>query len=168
MPTSREHSAAVAQAFADHPKADAVCGGAILVNEGRVVRHLQPRDLTRPSASPTAHISSGPAFQTPASFRRDTLKRVGDFRIDYRFIADRDWLARFYKNKLTTVALPDPGLSLSAAPGSLTFGENPVRQLRRSGKNCCGMAREWRDDTDAPEDMRQFAAAAWKAAAHRG
>ena len=146
--------AAVAQAFTTHPEADAVCGGAVLVNDGRVVE-IYNRESDKSLASPRP-IFIGACIPNARFFRRDALKRVGEFRIDYRFIADRDWLARFYKDKLTTVALSNRVYRYRQHPGSLTFGGNPVRQ-HAIREELLRMAREWRDDTGAPDDIRHFA-----------
>ena len=145
---------AVVQAFTAHPGADAICGGAVLVNEGRVVE-IYNRETDKTLASPRP-IFIGACIPNARFFRRDALKRVGDFRVDYRFIADRDWLARFYKSKLTTVALSHQVYRYRQHPGSLTFGQNPVRQ-HAIREELLHMAREWRDDKDAPQELRHFA-----------
>jgi glycosyltransferase involved in cell wall biosynthesis len=146
--------AAVAQAFTAHLEANAVCGGAVLVNEGRVVE-IYNRESDKTLASPRP-IFIGACIPNARFFRRGALKRTGDFRVDYRFIADRDWLARFYKNKLTTVALSNQVYRYRQHPGSLTFGGNPTRQ-HAIREELLRMAREWRDDASAPEDLRHFA-----------
>jgi glycosyltransferase involved in cell wall biosynthesis len=145
---------AVMQAFKAHPGADAICGGAVLVNEGRVVE-IYNRETDKTLASPRP-IFIGACIPNARFFRRDAIRRVGDFRVDYRFIADRDWLARFYKNKLITVALPNQVYRYRQHPGSLTFGGNPARQ-HAIREELLRMAREWRDDAGAPEDLRHFA-----------
>jgi len=146
--------AAVAQAFGEHPQADAVCGGAILVNENGVIETYNAEsDKTLATPRP---IFIGACIPNARFFRREAAHRVGDFRYDYRFVGDRDWLARFYKLGLVTVALPDVIYRYRQHPGSLTFGKDPVRQ-HAIREELLRLAREWRADPTVPEDLRHFA-----------
>lgn len=145
--------AAVARAFADNPDADAVCGTATLVEDDRVVA-VYDRASDKTLASPRP-IFIGACIPNARFFRREALSRVGEFRIDYRFIADRDWLARFRKAGLTTVAIPEPVYRYRQHPGSLTFGGDPRRD-HAIREELLRLARQWRHDPTAPESIRRF------------
>jgi glycosyltransferase involved in cell wall biosynthesis len=116
---------AIAEAFAHHRAVDAVCGASVLVRDDDVVavydrdadKRLTPRAALIGSCTPNARF-----------FRRMAMKRNGAFNLDYRYVADRDWLMRWHDTGLTTVAIPALVYRYRSHPDSLTFDADRRRE----------------------------------------
>jgi glycosyltransferase involved in cell wall biosynthesis len=146
--------AAVARAFREHIDADAVCGTATLIEDGRVIGVYD--DVAAKMLSSPRPIFIGACIPNARFFRRETLTRVGEFSLDYCFIADRDWLARFSAAGLKTVAIPERVYRYRQHPNSLTFGGDPRRHFAIRGE-LLRFARQWRANPEAPDEMRRLA-----------
>jgi glycosyltransferase involved in cell wall biosynthesis len=146
--------AAVAQAFAAAPSADAVCGTAVLIEDDRILAVFDA-DGDKTLATPRP-ILIGTCIPNARFFRREALQRVGPFSLDFRYVADRDWLARFYDIGLKTSAIPDRVYQYRQHPGSMTFGQNRKRELEIRAE-LLRLARRWRLRHSASPQMKNTA-----------
>jgi glycosyltransferase involved in cell wall biosynthesis len=133
--------AAVARAFAAAPNADAVCGTSILIEDNRTIAVFD-KDGDKTLATPRP-ILIGNCTPNARFFRPSALERIGPFSLDYRYVADRDWLARFYDAGLKTLAIPDRVYRYRQHPESMTFGLNRGRELEIRSE-LLRLARRWR------------------------
>jgi glycosyltransferase involved in cell wall biosynthesis len=145
--------AAVRNAFAQHPTADAICGTAELTRDSRTIqifddprdKRLTPRTIMIGSCIPNARF-----------FRRSAMARIGSFSTDYRYVADRDWLARWYEAGLKTIPLPNLVYTYRMHAGSLTFDESRSHESSIRHE-LLRLARHWTHATSASADMRRAA-----------
>ena len=144
----------VANAFDENPLADAVCGTAILAEDGiEIARFADKADKILASPS-TALIGS--CVLNARFFRRETIKRIGPFRIDFHLVADRDWLTRWYEAGLTTCPIENVVYRYSQHPGSLTFDPDQKRQ-QAIYLELLRLARWWRENNSASTETRNTA-----------
>jgi glycosyltransferase involved in cell wall biosynthesis len=144
---------AVAAAFAAHPEAQAVCGTALVVADGRIMTTLD-RDHEKALLSPrTALIGS--CSPNARFFRRAAMDRVGPFSLDYRYVSDRDWLTRWYEAKLPTATIPNVVYRYQQHPGSLTFDLDRRHELAIR-EEMLRLARRWRADPAASAETKQI------------
>lgn len=115
---------AVMQAFAEHPEADAVAGGALIFEDTPSGAAVQ-----RAIAAPTAQSFLRCATQGVCSinawfFRRRVYDRIGYFSLDYAIAADRDFLLRFWQAGCVFVPLERPVYRYRYHGGSLTINDS--------------------------------------------
>jgi glycosyltransferase involved in cell wall biosynthesis len=147
--------AAAAQALTDHPQAHAVCGSAALVEGERIVgefdsdsdkRLLSPRTCLIGSCIPNARF-----------FRRSAMAAIGQFSLDFRYVADRDWLTRWYEAGFTTLAITHRVYRYRQHAGSLTFDPHgPHTEAIR--RDLLALAEKWRTWPAARPETRRAAA----------
>ena len=145
--------AAVEDAFSHNSTADAVCGTATLV-EG-----LRPIEVYEDDASkrltPRAALIGSSALNA-RFFRRSALADIGPFDLQYRFVADRDFLARCYEAGMTTIPVRERVYRYRKHPGSLTFSSDAQKglavhtELRR-------LAQNWQRAEKASSEMKRMA-----------
>ena len=133
--------AAVAQGFLAHPEVSAVCGTATLFEKDRVIAVFDGDD-DKTLATPRP-IFIGSCIPNARFFRREALERVGPFKIAYRYVSDRDFLARFDEANLQTAAIPEPVYRYRQHSGSMTFSRDAQRQLAIRSELLL-LARNWR------------------------
>jgi len=137
---------AVADAFAANLSASAVCGTATLVEDGIELARFGDR-ADKALASPYTALM-GSCILNARFFRREFMQRIGPFRIDFHFVADRDWLMRWYEARLTTIPIEHVVYQYSQHPGSLTF--DPARRKQQAiYSELLQLARSWRDNVSA-------------------
>lgn len=146
---------AVAAAFAENPDADAVCGAAVVTNDDRIVAVFdRPADQ-----SLTAHTALiGSCIPNARFFRRPAMARIGAFSLDYRFVADRDWLTRWYEAGMTTVAISPTVYRYAQHAGSLTFDVDRRREAEIRAE-LMRLAQSWRKAPAASRSTRRTAMA---------
>lgn len=83
--------AAVAEAFTADSNLDAVCGGAVVVNDAKIVRDC--RDARSRELSFACALLGSPVINA-RFFRRRLYERVGPYDLSYPLTADRDFLVR--------------------------------------------------------------------------
>ena len=115
---------AVMRAFADHPEADAVVGGAVSFEDtaaGASVRQtyepLTEQDFLR-------RATRGVILTNAWFYRRRVYDRVGYFSLDYALASDRDFLLRFWQAGCRFVPLNLPVYRYRYHGGSLTIGDH--------------------------------------------
>jgi glycosyltransferase involved in cell wall biosynthesis len=147
--------AAVAQAFADHPQAHAVCGTAALIEAERIIAVFDS-DTDQRLLSPRTCLI-GRCIPNARFFRRSAMAAIGRFSLDYRYVSDRDWLTRWYEARLTTIAIPRCVYRYRQHPGSLTFDpQGPhVQAIRRE---LLALGQKWRMTPSASRETRRTAA----------
>ena len=133
--------AAVARAFTDRPDVSAVCGTATLVENDRVIA-IFDRDDDKTMATPRT-IFIGSCIPNARFFRREALQLVGPFNLTYRYVSDRDFLARFSQANLQTAAVPEAVYRYRQHSGSMTFSQDAQRQLAIRSELLL-LARNWR------------------------
>ena len=147
--------AAVAQAFAAQGDAQAVCGAAALVDGGQVVRLYDSEADKRMTSPRTALI--GKCIPNARFFRRSAMAAIGAFAIEYRYVADRDWLTRWHEAGLVTAAIPQRVYRYRQHGGSLTFDPGgPHTTAIRS--DLLALGQKWRSSTTASHETRRIAA----------
>lgn len=147
--------AAVADAFARNPGADAVCGSAAMVADDKIIAEFDDEAdklLTTPRA-----VLIGKIIPNARFFRRSAMLAVGLFSLDYRYVSDRDWLMRWRESGFTTASIPRRVYRYRQHAGSLTFGppDAPAGPLRA---DLMALARRWRLDGSASRTTRRDAA----------
>jgi glycosyltransferase involved in cell wall biosynthesis len=135
---------AVMRAFAEHPEADAVVGGALSFEDaagGVSVRQtytpLTEQDFLR-------RATRGVILTNAWFYRRRVYERIGHFSLDYALASDRDFLLRFWQAGLRFVSLDLPVYRYRYHGGSLPIGDHrspgTVRlldeYLRLAGRLC--------------------------------
>ncbi|MDQ2082196.1 glycosyltransferase family 2 protein [Xanthobacteraceae bacterium Astr-EGSB] len=145
---------AVADAFAAHPEVDAVCGCAELATlDGRsqIFDDEGERAMRRPE---TAFL--GACVINARFFRRSAMLGVGPFDLRYRFIADRDWLVRWFTRGLMTHTIDHLVYRYRQHPGSLTFDANR-RHREAIYAELLMLGRGWRREEGADPAVRAAA-----------
>jgi hypothetical protein len=85
------------------------------------------------------------------------MAAVGQFSLDYRYVADRDWLTRWYEAGLQTVAIPQRVYRYRQHAGSLTFDpQGPHTFAIRA--DLLALAQKWRSSPSASRATRSMAA----------
>ena len=142
--------AAVGRAFTENPDADAACGTALLEADDRLLAVFDAeadKTLTEPRT-----IFIGNCIINARFFRRPALAQIGGFDLEYRYVSDRDWLARCYSRSIRTVAVPGLVYRYRSHAGSLTFSANPDRKLGIR-EDLLRLARNWRDRPSLPSGI---------------
>jgi glycosyltransferase involved in cell wall biosynthesis len=146
--------AAAARAFAENSNAHAVCGSATLLEGGEVVRvydHEAAKLITSPRT-----LLIGQCMVNARFFRRAEMASVGRFSLDYRYVADRDWLIRWHEAGLVTAAIPQPVYRYRQHRGSLTFNpRGPHTSAIRA--DLLALAQKWRLNASASRETRRIA-----------
>jgi glycosyltransferase involved in cell wall biosynthesis len=145
--------AAVAHAFAQHPNADAVCGTAVLVENDRTIA-IYDRDENKLLTPRTALI--GACVPNARFFRRASMARVGPFNPDYRYVGDRDWLARWQETGLRTIAIPQRVYRYRQHAGSETFNASRSQELAIRSE-LLRLAHYWRNNVSASAETKRIA-----------
>jgi glycosyltransferase involved in cell wall biosynthesis len=146
---------AVERAFAVNPRADAVCGAAELFNAGGVItRYAGHADLALDSHAALI----GACVVNARFFRRRVFERCGLFSLDYRLIADREFLARTLAGGTATAAIDGVVYHYRGHDGSLTFSERPERADAMRAE-LLRLARAILADADAGPGLRRKARA---------
>lgn len=140
--------------FTHNPNCASVAGIAVISKHGVADEQvdgigellLSPEDLFLGRCTPNSRF-----------FRRDAAIANGPFNLDYKFVSDRDWLARFASANHVTVHMNRVVYRYLSHEGSMTF--DPRRKLlgpiRRDRLN---LAKEWRSRVGAPLSFRKAAA----------
>jgi glycosyltransferase involved in cell wall biosynthesis len=149
-----ESFAAVARAFAENPDAQAVCGSATRLEDGRLVR-IYDQEADKLITSPRT-LLIGQCMVNARFFRRAQMARVGPFSLDYRYVADRDWLIRWYEAGLVTAAIAQRVYRYRQHTGSLTFNpRGPHTEAIRA--DLLALAQKWRRNASASRETRRIA-----------
>jgi len=139
---------AVMQAFADHPEADAVVGGALAFEEGAagpVVRHRYQPIATEGFLR---RATLGATTINAWFFRRRVYDRIGWFSPDYAIAADRDFLLRFCLAGCVFLPLDLPVYRYRYHGGSLTINDQHSLGTVKALDEHLLMAQRLRDDTE--------------------
>jgi glycosyltransferase involved in cell wall biosynthesis len=147
--------ATAAAAFAAHPSADAVCGSACLAEGDRIIAEFAD-EADKALRSPRT-VLIGACIPNARFFRRAAMTAVGPFSLDYRFVADREWLMRWYEQGRTTVPIGAPVYRYQQHAGSLTF-DRDRRSDREIRRELIRLAQRWRRDGAASPQTRRMAA----------
>jgi glycosyltransferase involved in cell wall biosynthesis len=146
---------AAERAFVANPRADAVCGAAELFNaDGIVVRYAGRADRVLDSHAALV----GACIINARFFRQRVFKRCGLFSLDYRLIADREFLARTLTGVTVTVPIDDVVYRYRNHTGSLTLSERPERADAMRAE-LLRLARAILVDAGADPDLRRKARA---------
>jgi hypothetical protein len=152
---SREASPQRRRHFAEQNDAQAVCGAAALVEDGQVVRIYDSEADKRMTSPRTALI--GRCIPNARFSRRSAMAAIGAFAIEYRYVADRDWLTRWQEAGLVTAAIPQRVYRYRQHAGSLTFDPGgPHTSAIRA--DLLALAQKWRSSTTASHETRRIAA----------
>lgn len=147
---------AVAAAFSEHPDVHAVCGTALLIeNQTEVARYSDPAD--KMIASPRTTFL-GSCIPNARFFRREAMEKIGAFKVDFRFVADRDWLTRWYEAGFSTYPLDHIVYRYLQHSESLTFDPDRKRQ-KAIYVELLHLARSWRDNQTARPETQKTALA---------
>lgn len=145
---------AVMTAFEKNPAADAVCGIASLTRDGETISvYDDPSDMEL--RTPRTSLI-GACVPNARFFRRSAAARVGPFDISYRFVADRDWLTRWYQLGLATVAVPANVYVYRQHAESLTFDADRRREVEIRAE-LLRLARTCRNDKYAKPEVARMA-----------
>jgi glycosyltransferase involved in cell wall biosynthesis len=144
---------AVHRAFVRNPGAESVCGNASLFERTRAIAIYN--DESCKALTPRAALI-GSSILNARFFRRETLLRVGLFNLSYRFVADRDFLARSYEAHVNTVPISDFVYRYRSHSESLTFGNNVEREQIVHAE-LLRLARDWQRSGQASSDMKRTA-----------
>jgi glycosyltransferase involved in cell wall biosynthesis len=144
----------VAKTFEALPELDAVCGSALLVDGDRIVTIFDNHDDKVLTSPRTALIGS--CMPNARFFRRTAMEQIGLFSLDYRYIADRDWLLRWYESGLKTGAIPEVVYRYRRHVGSLTFNAER-RHASAIREELLILARRWQRDPRASKETRRIA-----------
>jgi len=145
--------AAVEEAFSRNPTADAVCGTATLVEGSQLIEVYQDDASMR--LTPRAALI-GSCVLNARFFRRYALADMGPFDLQYRFVADRDFLARCCEAGLTTTPLRDRVYCYRRHPGSLTFSSDVDKGLAVHAE-LWRLAQNWLEAETASSEMKRTA-----------
>lgn len=126
--------AAVRRAFAKHPQADIVSGGALYarpVDGGTDDIFGVVEDAATTSMAPAAIIAGIPIINA-RFYRRSFVERIGRFDLRFKVVADRDWLIRCIAAQAVNVVIPERLYRYRWHAGSLTiFEHDPLKQNAR-------------------------------------
>ncbi|MHB8835447.1 MAG: glycosyltransferase family 2 protein [Candidatus Methylomirabilia bacterium] len=150
---------AVMRAFAAHPEADAVVGGALTFEDtpgGAAVRQrydpLTAQDFL-------SRATQGVIITNAWFYRRRVYDRIGLFSPDYALAADRDFLLRFWQAGCVFVPLNLPVYRYRSHGGSLTIGDQRSLGKVKLLDEYRRLAERLR--RDAPEERLRSAALHW-------
>ena len=146
--------AAVSAALDAVPDAHAVCGISSLVDGERILA-VYDDDQDMIIATPRT-VLIGACVPNARFFRRTAMARIGTFDAGLRFVADRDWLLRWYEAGLTTIALRLPVYRYVQHAGSLTF-DAEQRSNRAIRIELAALARRWQNDPHSSAATRRMA-----------
>ncbi len=146
--------AAAAEVFATNKDADAVCGTSLLKSESEILA-IYDRECDKALASPRS-VFMGSCTPNARFFRREAMQAVGPFSLDYRYVADRDWLASWFESGNTTITLSETVYTYRQHPGSLTF-DAAGSNNEKIRMELLLLARRWRNNDQASDTTRHFA-----------
>jgi glycosyltransferase involved in cell wall biosynthesis len=113
---------AVEQAFVLDPRADAVCGAAELFNADEILaRYKAHADLALDSHAALI----GACIINARFFRRRVFERCGMFSLEFRLVADREFLVRTLTAGIVTTAIDAVVYRYRSHAGSLTLSTRP-------------------------------------------
>jgi glycosyltransferase involved in cell wall biosynthesis len=115
---------AVMQAFAAHPEADAVVGGAVSFEDTAAGVALKQTYAPLTEQDFLRRATRGVILTNAWFYRRRVYERVGYFSLDYALAADRDFLLRFWQAGCRFVTLDIPVYRYRYHGGSLTIGDH--------------------------------------------
>lgn len=146
---------AIKDALRENPDAHAACGVARLFEEERLIAVFDAESDQTPASPWSALI--GPCVPNAHFFRRDAIAQIGSFSLDYRFVADRDWMTRWYEAGLKIVSVRLPVYCYQQHANSLTYdpGRRNAIKIRME---LFALARRWRTDLLASARTRDIAA----------
>jgi len=144
---------AVEEAFSRNPTADAVCGTATLVEGPRLIEVYD--DDASKRITPRAALI-GWSTLNARFYRRNALAAIGPFDLQYRLVADRDFLARCYEAGMTTAYLSDRVYRYRRHPGSLTFSSDVGKGLAVHAE-LLRLAQNWQQVEQASPEMKHMA-----------
>jgi glycosyltransferase involved in cell wall biosynthesis len=144
---------AVEQGFADNPSVESICGTATLFEGDRTLAVYD--DEACKVLTPRAALI-GSSLLNARFFRRKALLRVGLFDLRYRFVADRDFLARCFESRITTISIRDRVYRYRQHAESLTFSNDAERQ-RTVHAELLRLARDWRHANQASREIKRTA-----------
>lgn len=136
----------VAQAFHEHPEADALCGNAQVVEGNTVVLDCSNeacRELTARNAL------LGLPIINARFFRRRCYEKVGVYNQGFPIVADRDFLLRAVLNGIRSCSIDKVFYDYRMHDGSATF-TNSLRSRIRLCRDNLALADAWLD-TDGPD-----------------
>lgn len=145
--------ASAADAFAGQPLAAAVCGRALLVEDGAMAKRL-----TEPIAGDDALRAAflGACLPNARFFRREALARLGGFRLDWPLVADRDLVVRLLKSGAACAPVDADFYAYRCHAGSLTFQRDRCQALGLR-RDLLSLARHWVRHPEAGGAARRFA-----------
>jgi glycosyltransferase involved in cell wall biosynthesis len=144
---------AVEQGFADNPGVESICGTATLFEGDRTLAVYD--DEACKVLTPRAALI-GSSLLNARFFRRKSLLRVGLFDLRYRFVADRDFLARCFESRITTIPIRDRVYRYRQHAESLTFSNDTQRKAAIYFE-LLRLARAWRYATPVSSEMKRMA-----------
>lgn len=131
---------AIAAAAAGSPRADIICGGALLSDmQGRIVRNYSGAAAR---AMTYDLFLLRPAIMNARAFRRQIIDRVGCFDTSYRLAADHDYMIRCARAGATHLDLDRVVYIYRQHPASLTF-DPTGRNVARISEELMGLADRW-------------------------
>jgi glycosyltransferase involved in cell wall biosynthesis len=145
---------AAASAFAVNPDAQAVCGTAILEAATGTIATFDSADDKSLTSPRTALLGS--CIINARFFRREAITAIGTFDLRYRFVADRDWLTRWYEVCMMTVAVPNIVYRYRQHASSLTF-DGAGKQRSIIYRELLGLAQHWRSAPAASTKTQHIA-----------
>lgn len=131
--------AAVRQAFANHPEAEAVCGNAH-VSEGETVMLDCSDDFCRELTPRNALL--GLPIINARFFLRRAYDRIGLYSLDYPLVSDRDFLLRAALGGIRSIGIDTLFMVYQMHPGSATF-TNSLRSRVRLNQDSVALATTW-------------------------
>lgn len=144
---------AVSHAFGVHPEAQAVCGDALLEEASHILRVFDRVEDKRLISPRTALIGS--CIPNARFYRTGAVKTLGPFNVNFRYVADRDWLLRWYEAGLMTIAIPETVYRYRSHQYSLTFSS--TREEREIRRELMQLAQLWRANDHASAETRRCA-----------
>lgn len=128
-------------AFEARPDVDVVCGVAVVIAGSRELSRIErPAEL----ALDPANVLLGLVAPNARAYRRETLTRVGPFRLDLGLVADRHLLVRLYAANAVSVAVAREIYAYENHLTSLTLAADASVRLRLH-RHHLALARAWRD-----------------------
>ena len=120
----------VARAFAAHPDADAVYGGATIFVDRPDGLPETVESFSRPEDVELSFrvLTSGAPIINARLFRRRVYERLGLYDLTFRTSADREFLYRVAAARITGVALPEVVYHYRRHAGSLTINDSVLTE----------------------------------------
>jgi glycosyltransferase involved in cell wall biosynthesis len=137
------------------PQVQAVCGTALVVQNDRIVMRFD-RELDKSLASPRTTLI-GSCSTNARFFRREAMKQVGRFSLEYKYVSDRDWLTRWYETGFVTATIPNVVYRYRQHPESLTLDADRRRELVIR-EELVRLSRYWRNNVRASKETKYYAA----------